>query len=115
MISTSTSVDSLAVDQLIRDGETLVSASGITEVGFLSPGDSKRRYLGIWYRNISPLTVVWVANRNTPLQNTSGVLKLNQKGFLVLLNATNSAIWSSNISSTALGFGKFCSEKWTGN
>ncbi|TKY66617.1 G-type lectin S-receptor serine/threonine-protein kinase [Spatholobus suberectus] len=102
VISYSTSVDHLALSQSIRDGQTLVSAGGIIEVGFFSPGNSTRRYLGIWYRNVSPLTVVWVANRNTPLENNSGVLKLNEKGVLVLLNGTNSSIWSSNISSNAV-------------
>ncbi|TKY66616.1 G-type lectin S-receptor serine/threonine-protein kinase [Spatholobus suberectus] len=102
MTRTSTSVDRLAVSQSIRDGETLVSAGGITELGFFSPGNSARRYLGLWFRNVSPLTVVWVANRNTPLHNNSGVLKLNEKGILELLNATNSTIWSSNISSKAV-------------
>ncbi|RDX68443.1 G-type lectin S-receptor-like serine/threonine-protein kinase, partial [Mucuna pruriens] len=88
--------------QFIRDGETLISAGGITEVGFFSPGNSTRRYLGIWFRNVSPLTAVWVANRNAPLDNKSGVLKLNEKGILVLLNGINSTIWSTNISSKAV-------------
>ncbi|RDY03967.1 G-type lectin S-receptor-like serine/threonine-protein kinase, partial [Mucuna pruriens] len=100
--TTSTLVDHLAVNQSIRDGETLVSAGGFIEVGFFSLGNSTRRYLGIWYTNVSPYIVVWVANRNTPLDNKSGVLKLNEKGILVLLNATNSTIWSSNISSKAV-------------
>ncbi|XP_028195299.1 G-type lectin S-receptor-like serine/threonine-protein kinase At4g27290 [Glycine soja] len=101
MFQTSTSLDSLAVSQSIRDGETLVSAGGITKVGFFSPENSTRRYLGIWYTNY-PSTVVWVANRNAPLEKNSGVLKLNKKGILELLNATNSTIWSSNISSKAV-------------
>ncbi|KAG5032921.1 hypothetical protein JHK82_016490 [Glycine max] len=100
MTTTSTSVDRLAVTQSIRDGETLASAGGIIEAGFFSPGNSIRRYLGIWYRNVSPFIVVWVANRNTPLENKSGVLKLNEKGVLELLNATNNTIWSSNIVSS---------------
>ncbi|KAK7264465.1 hypothetical protein RJT34_32074 [Clitoria ternatea] len=94
------SSDTLAMSHDIKDNETLVSSSGTTEVGFFSPGNSTRRYLGIWYKNVSPLTVVWVANRQTPLHNNEGVLKLNEKGILVLLNATKSTIWSSNISST---------------
>ncbi|KAG4968095.1 hypothetical protein JHK87_033746 [Glycine soja] len=49
---------SLAVSQSIRDGETLVLAGGITKVGFFSPGNSTRRYLGIWYTNVYPSTVV---------------------------------------------------------
>ncbi|ESW05081.1 hypothetical protein PHAVU_011G150400 [Phaseolus vulgaris] len=104
MWGTSTSLESLRVSQTIRDdkNETLVSAGGIIELGFLDLGNSSRRYLAIWYRNVSPRTVVWVANRNTPLHNRSGVLKLNEKGILVLLNGTHSIIWSSNISGKAV-------------
>nr|KYP43257.1 Putative serine/threonine-protein kinase receptor [Cajanus cajan] len=112
--TTSTSTEILVVSQYISDGQTLVSVGGVVEVGFFSPGNSTRRYLGIWYTNVSPLTVVniaaatrvavrnlkpWVANRNKPLDDKSGVLKLNENGILVLLNATNNTIWSSNISS----------------
>jgi len=75
---------------------------GIIEVGFFSPGNSTRRYLGIWYNNVSPLTVVWVANREKPLENNSGVLKLNEKGVLVLLNGSNKIIWSSNVSTKSV-------------
>ncbi|RZB75853.1 G-type lectin S-receptor-like serine/threonine-protein kinase At4g27290 [Glycine soja] len=96
----STSSDNLAVSQYIRDGETLVSEEGTFEVGFFSPGASTGRYLGIWYRNLSPLTVVWVANRENALQNKSGVLKLDEKGVLVILNGTNNTIWWSNNTSS---------------
>ncbi|XP_045811368.1 G-type lectin S-receptor-like serine/threonine-protein kinase At4g27290 [Trifolium pratense] len=97
----STSLDTLAVGESIKDGETLVSSNGIIEVGFFSPQNSTQRlrYLGIWYRNVSPLTVVWVANNEKPLQDKSGVLRLNEKGILLLLNDVNSTIWSSKISS----------------
>ncbi|XP_057453087.1 G-type lectin S-receptor-like serine/threonine-protein kinase At4g27290 [Lotus japonicus] len=101
--TSSTSLDTLAVNQSIRDGESLVSAGGIIEMGFFSPGSSKSRYLGVWYKNVSPITVIWVANRETPLQNNSGVLKFNAKGFLQLLNGTTNStiIWSSNTTSKA--------------
>ncbi|RDY03966.1 G-type lectin S-receptor-like serine/threonine-protein kinase, partial [Mucuna pruriens] len=95
---TCTSLDSLAVNEFIRDGESLVSENGTFEVGFFSPGNSTGRYLGVWYRNLSPLTVVWVANRGTPLKNNLGVFKLNKEGVLVILNGTNTTIWSSNMS-----------------
>ncbi|KAL2327816.1 hypothetical protein Fmac_021243 [Flemingia macrophylla] len=102
MSGTSTSLDTLAVDQSLHDGETLVSEGGIIAVGFFSPGNSTRRYLGVWYTNVSPITVVWVANRNKPLENTKGVLKLNENGTLELLNDRNITIWSSNISTKAV-------------
>ncbi|KAK7312947.1 hypothetical protein VNO77_37216 [Canavalia gladiata] len=102
IMGTSTAIDTLSMSQSIQDGETLVSAGGIIEVGFFSPGNSTRRYLGIWYKNVSPLIAVWVANRETPLENKLGVLKLNEKGVLVLLNGSNSIIWSSNVPSKAM-------------
>lgn len=98
-LRTTTSLDSLTLNQSIHDdGQSLVSAKGTFEVGFFSPGNSKGRYLGMWYRNLTPLTVVWVANRETPLHNNLGVLKLNENGVLVILNDTNNAIWSSDAS-----------------
>ncbi|WJX16720.1 hypothetical protein P8452_06715 [Trifolium repens] len=107
MTTTSTSLHTLAVNQTIRDGggESLVSVSGITELGFFSPGSSKGRYLGVWYRNVTPLTVIWVANRETPLKNHSGVLKLNPNGIFQLRNgpANGAIIWSSNTTTSKSG------------
>ncbi|XWS51979.1 hypothetical protein CRYUN_Cryun11dG0028200 [Craigia yunnanensis] len=82
----------------IRDGETVVSAGGIYEVGFFSPGSSRKRYLGIWYKKISFQTVVWVANREVPLNHSSGTLKVTNQGILVLLNYDGNIVWSSNSS-----------------
>ncbi|KAI3520131.1 hypothetical protein L1887_09355 [Cichorium endivia] len=90
-------MDTIPVNQYMRDGETVISAGEMFELGFFSPGNSKNRYLGIWYYNISPQTVVWVANRDTPLANTSGVLKVSSEGILLLLNGVNT-VWSSNLS-----------------
>ena len=85
----------------MKDGETLVSAGGGSfELGFFSPGNSKGRYLGIWY-TISTETVVWVANRESPLDNHSGVLKVNQEGDILLVSNTNTTVWSSNTSRAA--------------
>ncbi|RDY03955.1 G-type lectin S-receptor-like serine/threonine-protein kinase, partial [Mucuna pruriens] len=100
-MKTCTSLDNLAVSQSIQDGESLVSADGTFEVGFFSPRNLTSRYLGVWYRNLSPLTVVWVANRGTPLKNILGVFKLNEKGVLVILNGTNSTVWWSKTSNRA--------------
>jgi hypothetical protein len=97
------SLDSLAVNQSIQDGQTLVSANGTFELGFFNPpGNSRGRYLGMWYRNLLPLTVVWVANREMPVKNNSGILKLDENGVLVVLNGANGTIWSSNMSNKVL-------------
>lgn len=92
----STAVDTIGTTQSIKGGATIVSTGGIFELGFFSPGNSKSRYVGIWYGKISTRTVVWVANRDIPINDTSGVLRLSEEGILVLIDDTNSTIWSSN-------------------
>ncbi|KAK9064106.1 hypothetical protein SSX86_017978 [Deinandra increscens subsp. villosa] len=95
-LATSAAVDTISVNQNIEDGETIVSRNENFELGFFSPGSSKNRYLGIWFKNTSPQTVVWVANRETPLLNTSGTIKLNNQGVLSLVGDGIRLIWSSN-------------------
>ncbi|XP_070677290.1 G-type lectin S-receptor-like serine/threonine-protein kinase At4g27290 isoform X2 [Malus domestica] len=92
--------DGTSTFQSISDGETVVSTGGTFELGFYSPDASNRRYVGIWYKKISVKTIVWVANRDTPLTDLSGVLKVTNPGILVL-NHNMNTIWSSNTSRTA--------------
>ncbi|CAA3027855.1 G-type lectin S-receptor-like serine threonine-kinase At4g27290 isoform X1 [Olea europaea subsp. europaea] len=95
----SNAVDTIATSQILRDGETIVSSDGTFELGFFSLGNSKNRYVGMWYKKITVMTVVWVANREVPLTNRSGLLKVVKPGLLVLQNDTNGVIiWSSNTS-----------------
>ncbi|KAK2977813.1 hypothetical protein RJ640_006305 [Escallonia rubra] len=85
----------------LADGKTIISSGGTFELGFFSPGTSTNRYLGIWYKKISSdLNVVWVANREAPINDTSGVLKVSEEGILTVLNGTNGVVWSSNSSSS---------------
>ncbi|KAI7737806.1 hypothetical protein M8C21_011981, partial [Ambrosia artemisiifolia] len=65
------------------------------------PPNSTKHYVGIWYKKISTGTVVWIANRNTPLNDTSGELSLTIQGVLLLRDATiGNVIWSSTNSPT---------------
>ncbi|KAK4255709.1 hypothetical protein QN277_008673 [Acacia crassicarpa] len=100
-IESLTSQDTITQGNFIRDGETLVSSNGFFELGFFSPGSPTLRYLGIWYRK-SPSTVFWVANRNISINNDNGkgLLRLNDQGVLLLLDAKNNTMWSSDNSST---------------
>ncbi|CAA2954064.1 G-type lectin S-receptor-like serine threonine-kinase At4g27290 [Olea europaea subsp. europaea] len=97
----STAIDIINTTQIIRDGDTLVSYGGIFELGFFSPGNSKNRYLGTWYKKMPGRTVVWVANKETPIRSTSGILKIIEPGFLVIMDDSNNTIWSSNTSRVA--------------
>ncbi|KAL8119647.1 G-type lectin S-receptor-like serine/threonine-protein kinase At1g11410 isoform X2 [Apium graveolens] len=95
---TSTSV--ITLDKPLRDGHVLVSAEENFALGFFSPGNSSRRYVGIWYNKVSVQTVVWVANRDNPITNTSGVLSLQKTGNLVLFDSQkpDAVVWSTNVS-----------------
>ncbi|KAI8557684.1 hypothetical protein RHMOL_Rhmol04G0029000 [Rhododendron molle] len=104
ILITSNGVDTITTTKSLADGETIVSSGGIFELGFFSPGNSTNRYVGIWYKKILPImTVVWVANRETPLFDKAGVLKLTSPGILVLVNSTNDTtwIWSTKTSRSA--------------
>ncbi|XP_059661602.1 G-type lectin S-receptor-like serine/threonine-protein kinase At4g27290 [Cornus florida] len=98
-------LDTITSTQSLSDGQTMVTPDRTFELGFFTPSGStsRNRYLGIWYKKISHGTVVWVANRDTPLTDTSGggVLKLTDRGILVLVNSTNTIFWSSSNSSSS--------------
>ncbi|KAL6201079.1 hypothetical protein ACLB2K_024794 [Fragaria x ananassa] len=93
-------------EQQLKDGDLLVSKGNYFELGFFSPRNSSHRYVGIWYSKskISEQTVVWVANRNNPINDTSGVLTVNRYGNLVIYahNMANIPIWSTNMSESAV-------------
>ncbi|KAJ9671900.1 hypothetical protein PVL29_025525 [Vitis rotundifolia] len=101
LLRISVAVDTIIVNQNITDGETITSAGGSFELGFFSPGNSNNRYLGIWYKKASKKPVVWVANRESPLTDSSGVLKVTQQGILVLVNGANGILWNSTSSLSA--------------
>uniref|UniRef100_A0A0D9W9Z8 non-specific serine/threonine protein kinase n=1 Tax=Leersia perrieri TaxID=77586 RepID=A0A0D9W9Z8_9ORYZ len=90
-----TAPDTLSKGRNLTDGNTLVSAGGSFTLGFFSPGLPSKRYLGIWFSE-STDAIVWVANRNTPLNNTTGVLIINATGILLLVDGSGQVAWSSN-------------------
>nr|XP_023913127.1 G-type lectin S-receptor-like serine/threonine-protein kinase At4g27290 [Quercus suber]POF09669.1 receptor-like serine/threonine-protein kinase sd1-8 [Quercus suber] len=94
----SDAADSITQSQPLKDIEntTLVSKDGVFALGFFSPGNSTNRYLGIWYNKIPGTTVVWVANRDTPITDSSSVLMVNSSGSLVLLGQNSTVAWSAN-------------------
>ncbi|XP_059429237.1 G-type lectin S-receptor-like serine/threonine-protein kinase At1g11410 [Corylus avellana] len=101
-----TSLDAITTSQNIRDGgdhqpklrEVLVSTGKTFAFGFFTPGESTYRYIGIWYYSAPGNTVVWVANRDTPLKERTGVLSIDVHGNLVLHanNRSTTPIWSTN-------------------
>ncbi|KAL5972932.1 hypothetical protein ACLOJK_039738 [Asimina triloba] len=82
----------------IKDGETITSNGAIFELGFFGHNNSDNRYVGIWYHKIPIRTIVWVANRENPLTDLSGVLTISGDGNLVILDGRNITVWSTNTS-----------------
>ncbi|KAL0399323.1 UNVERIFIED_CONTAM: G-type lectin S-receptor-like serine/threonine-protein kinase [Sesamum radiatum] len=102
VVGISSAADTINTTQVIRDGDTIVSQAGSFELGFFRPGNSTNRYVGIWYKNITLRTPIWVANREFPIRNTSSpALKFIQTGDLVLQDENNATIWSSNATRAA--------------
>ncbi|AES92716.1 S-locus lectin kinase family protein, putative [Medicago truncatula] len=66
---------SCSSDTCIKDGEILISKSKTFALGFFTPVKSISRHVGIWYNNLPIHTVVWVANRDAPINDTSGNLE----------------------------------------
>ncbi|WVZ00605.1 hypothetical protein V8G54_026674 [Vigna mungo] len=89
-------------NQSLKYHETLVSSAGTFEAGFFDFENSRRQYFGIWYKDISPRIIVWVANRNVPAQNSTALLKLTHQGDIVILDGSGGRVWSSNSSKTAV-------------
>ncbi|KAI5420087.1 hypothetical protein KIW84_044038 [Lathyrus oleraceus] len=86
-------VDTIKLSQSITDGMTLVSQGDKFVLGFFSPKDSNKSYLGIWYKNIPDKTIVWVANGVKPINDSSsGILMLNNTGNLVL-KQNDKVVW----------------------
>ncbi|GJN33973.1 hypothetical protein PR202_gb22604 [Eleusine coracana subsp. coracana] len=83
----------------ITDGETLKSTDGSFTLGFFCPpGAPTKRYLGIWFTASGADSLYWVANRDTPFNNTSGMLVLRTDGILGLLDGSGrtASAWSAS-------------------
>ncbi|XP_043706493.1 G-type lectin S-receptor-like serine/threonine-protein kinase At4g27290 isoform X2 [Telopea speciosissima] len=85
-------------NQSIIDGETLTSSGDKFVLGFFSPGTSKNRYIGIWYKHLPERTVIWVANRQNPLAGSTGVFTLRNDSNLVISDQRQNILWSTNLS-----------------
>ncbi|KAG6385143.1 hypothetical protein SASPL_153971 [Salvia splendens] len=92
--------DTLSLNQTLSGDQTIVSSGGKFELGFFSPGKSSKYYIGIWYRNITDKTVIWVANREAPISDKHSAQLKFSKGNLMLVNESQIEIWSTGLSTT---------------
>ncbi|KAK9152115.1 hypothetical protein Syun_010424 [Stephania yunnanensis] len=101
-ISSCSAADTMFAGQSLTANKTLVSKERKFELGFFTPGNSKKYYIGIWFRQVFAIqkkkTVVWVANRNKPIPiNELSSSELIENGQLVLIiMRTQIPIWSTD-------------------
>ncbi|KAG2575009.1 hypothetical protein PVAP13_7KG399700 [Panicum virgatum] len=99
--------DQLTVTQenSLSPGNMVISDGGVFALGFFSPtNSSKSLYLGIWYHNIPERTVVWVANRDSPISNHSSVkLTITNSQEMVLFDSEGRSVWMTANTTTAGG------------
>ncbi|KAK2987266.1 hypothetical protein RJ640_017569 [Escallonia rubra] len=92
-----TCTDTITSTQFIRNPETLLSSGKNFKLGFFSPVNTTNLYVGIYY-NMPLVTPLWVANRDKPINDSSGIFTISGDGNLVVLNGKNEIMWSTNVS-----------------
>lgn len=96
LISFSNALDTLKPGEILHSKETLVSAGGVFELGFFGFSESSNVYLGIWIKNDKTKKAVWVANREEPLVDASGFLRISYDGNLILSDRRATTIIVNN-------------------
>ncbi|XP_076926284.1 G-type lectin S-receptor-like serine/threonine-protein kinase At4g03230 [Bidens hawaiensis] len=89
--------DNITTGELINDSVDYLESEGMKfQMGFFSLENTSevRRYVGIWYKE-DPKTVVWVANRDNPLPDSTGVLTVAKDGNFKVLNQDPTAHYFS--------------------
>ncbi|XP_059623137.1 G-type lectin S-receptor-like serine/threonine-protein kinase At1g11300 [Cornus florida] len=90
-------IEKITSIQPINDPETIVSNGDTFKLGFFSPVNSTNRYVGIWYNDLSAAAVVWVANRDKPLNDSSGTVTISEDGNLVVMDGQKQIVGSLNV------------------
>ncbi|KAM7266901.1 hypothetical protein ACFE04_009067 [Oxalis oulophora] len=79
--------DTLKPGEFLSQNQTLVSANGVVEMGFFSPGQDAYNYLGIWFIKDKFKKPIWVANRDNALLSATGNFTFDSSGNLVMTDA----------------------------
>ncbi|KAK2987274.1 hypothetical protein RJ640_017577, partial [Escallonia rubra] len=106
-----TCTDTILPSHPIKDSETIVSNNTNFKLGFFSPEGSKNRYVGILY-NVTVQTAIWVANRDKPLNDSSGTVTIMEDGNLVVLDGQQEIVWSSNLTNSLVNSSAQLLDTW---
>ncbi|OIW14895.1 hypothetical protein TanjilG_30614 [Lupinus angustifolius] len=100
--STSFATDTLTQSSSLsieKTNDTLVSINGDFSAGFFQVGENAFCFSILFTRSIKP-TVVWMANRDEPVNGKDSKLTLLKNGNLVLIDAGRTTIWTTSIVSS---------------
>nr|GLL24032.1 G-type lectin S-receptor-like serine/threonine-protein kinase At1g11300 isoform X5 [Ipomoea trifida] len=89
--------DTITADQFLEGSETILSNSQDFKMGFFSPENSTKYYVGIMF-NVPSMAVVWVANRDKPINDSRGSMGISADGNLIVLDGEKRVVWSTSIS-----------------
>ncbi|XP_030466548.1 putative receptor protein kinase ZmPK1 isoform X1 [Syzygium oleosum] len=106
---------SLSVD---KPDDILASEDGAFSAGFHSVGENAYCF-AIWFSkpscSIYNCTVVWMANRDQPVNGRSSKLSLRKNGDLVLIDADRAVVWATSTGSSSQSSMKLLQLLDTGN
>nr|XP_011461960.1 PREDICTED: putative G-type lectin S-receptor-like serine/threonine-protein kinase At1g61610 [Fragaria vesca subsp. vesca] len=100
ILSFCTCQDKIVPGQYITGNHTLESSLGTFSLGFFNPENSTKYFLGIRFNTFPNTALVWIANRESPL-DSPGLFMLSSDGNLVVLDDTRNPVWSTNASISA--------------
>nr|AGN12770.1 Lal2 S-domain receptor kinase [Leavenworthia alabamica] len=79
---------------------SIVSPGEIFELGLFKAAtrwtDMDGWYLGIWYKRL-PTLVVWIANRDYPLSNSTATLKISNNNLFLDDDQSGLPVWNTNV------------------
>ncbi|KAL3824850.1 hypothetical protein ACJIZ3_020879 [Penstemon smallii] len=114
------SLDTLKPGEMLNSSAYLVSTRNIFTLGFYTPEDSNNSSLGIWRTN-NALLLVWLANRDTPIQKGSGILMISNTGKVMIEHSGADPIElytaesGTNLTATLLDSGNFVVKEMKSN
>ncbi|KAK2657764.1 hypothetical protein Ddye_010816 [Dipteronia dyeriana] len=98
---TSTSLLTRGSSLSVEDSSHVLTSPDKTfTCGFYSVDDENAYWFSVWFTNSSDRTVVWMANRDRPVNGQGSKVSLRRNGAMVLTDVDGTVVWMTNTTST---------------
>lgn len=84
--------DTIRANEYLTGSKSLISSGKRFKLSFSGPPNHSLWYLAITF-NVPEMTVAWVANRNKPLNDSSGTVQISSDGNLVIFDGQKQIVW----------------------